>query len=123
MSYWIGTLPGPGGCTWVPVPLSYDGPYGYDYVLDVDFQGGTTVEEQRTGWYQQGGALCPAADAPAGAVVLRCEQPASLEYLAVVPDVRGAGVWVLSATTELGAAHSASDALTTLLSAVRVAYG
>jgi hypothetical protein len=60
MSYWTGTLPdGPSGCTWVPVPLSYDGPYTYAYELAVGYLAdGTTTEQLRTGFYENGPEIC-----------------------------------------------------------------
>ena len=80
-SYWTGTLPaGPSGCTWVPVPLSYDGPYDYAYLFDVGFVGdGTTVDQLRAVLVMGGGQTeypgntpCTSADVPGGAALIRC---------------------------------------------------
>lgn len=128
MSYWTGTLPmGPYGCTWATVPLSYDGPYTYPYLAGVGFLAdGTTTEQLRTGFYQQGGAICPGIDVPAagpGAVLVRCEQPDTVEYVLVVEDQRTKGVWTVSGTARAGAAHPAELVLTTAVDGVRAAHG
>jgi hypothetical protein len=128
MSYWTGTLPaGPYGCSWVPVPLSYDGPYTYAYQLNVGYLAdGTTTAQLRTGFYENGPETCPGLDVPAvapGAVLVRCQQPTDLEYSLVLPDSRRAGIWLLHATARAGAPHSAAEALDALVAAVRPVYG
>jgi hypothetical protein len=128
MSYWTGTLPmGPYGCTWATVPLSYDGPYTYPYLAGVGFVAdGTTTEELRTGFYQEGGAICPGVDVPdagPGAVLVRCEQPDSVEYVLAVEDQRIDGVWVLSGTSRTGAAYPAELVLASVVDGVQAAHG
>jgi hypothetical protein len=129
MSYWMGTLPdGPYGCYWVPVPLSYDGPYTYAYVLNVGYQAdGTTAEQLRTGFDENGPESCPGVDLPAvaaGAVLVRCQEPDQLEYTLVLPDSRRpGGIWLLHAGARTGAPHSAAEALDDLVAAVRPVYG
>jgi len=128
MSYWTGTLPqGPVGCTWVPVPLSYDGPYDYAYIASVGFLAdGTTTEQLRGGFYHHQGRVCPGIDAPAagaGAVLVRCEAEDGIEYTVAAPDTRTDGVWVLQAKAQDDAARPTSDVLTTLLDGVVAAYG
>jgi hypothetical protein len=129
MSYWTGTLPqGPYGCSWVPVPLSYDGPYSYAYNLNVGYQAdGTTTEQVRSGYHENGPDLCPGVDVPGvapGAVLVRCQQPTDLEYSLALPDTRRRdGVWLLHATARTGAPHSAPEALDDLITAVRAVYG
>ncbi len=132
-SYWTGTLPHPGGCTWVPVPLSYDGPYDYAYVFRVAFEGGTTVEQQR-GQYVMGGGQdefpgglpCPSADVPGGGALLRCGSPDDrfdVEWTLVLTDARGAGVWTLSAAARTVTGRTSAEALTVLVDAVETIYG
>ncbi|TFV87165.1 hypothetical protein [Blastococcus sp. CT_GayMR16] len=127
MSYWIGTLPGAGGCTWVPIPLQYGpDPYNYAYVLRVAYVAdGTTIESWRHQFYEHQGAICPDVDVPAvapGAVLLRCAND-NTSYTLALPDQRRDGVWFLSADTRSNAAHPASYALTTLVDGVAAAYG
>ena len=127
MSYWTGTLPnGPSGCNWATVPLSYDGPYDYAYVLSVGYLAdGTTTEDWRHHFYEHQGATCPDVDVPAvapGAVLVRCEDEAT-SYALVLPDQRRDGVWFLTADTRSFAAHPASYALTALIDGVVAAYG
>lgn len=129
MSYWVGTLPrGPYGCSWVPVPLSYDGPYTYAYQLNVGYLAdGTTTAQLRTGFYENGPETCPGVDVPAvapDAVLVRCQQPTDLEYSLVLPDSRRpGGVWLLHASARTGAPHSAAEALDALVGAVTAVYG
>jgi hypothetical protein len=124
MSYWTGTLPdGPYGCSWVPVPLSYDGPYTYAYQLDVGYLAdGTTTAQLRTGFHENGPETCPGVDVPAvapDAVLVRCQQPTDLEYSLALPDSRRpGGVWLLHASARTGAPHSAAEALDALVAAV-----
>lgn len=67
MSYWVGTLPNQGGCTWVPVPLDYDGPYHYAYTLTIAYEGdgSTTHSLRRASVEHTGTVVCPSADVPA----------------------------------------------------------
>jgi hypothetical protein len=134
MSYWTGTLPnGPRGCSWVPVPLSYDGPYDYGYLVDVGFLGdGTTVDDLRRQFFDrvpEDPTPCPLAEVPgpgAGGVLIRCggmDDRYDAQFVLAVPDARGAGVWVLAASAQLDEAHPSSYALTTLVDAVTRAYG
>jgi hypothetical protein len=129
MSYWTGTLPdGPYGCSWVPVPLSYDGPYTYAYQLNVGYLAdGTTTAQLRTGFYENGPETCPGVDVPAVApyaVLVRCQQPTDLEYSLALPDSRRpGGVWLLHASAPTGAPHSAAEALDALVAAVTAVYG
>lgn len=129
MSYWTGTLPrGPYGCSWVPVPLSYDGPYTYAYQLNVGYLAdGTTTAQLRTGFHENGPETCPGVDVPAvaaDAVLVRCQQPTDLEYSLVLPDSRRpGGVWLLHASARTGAPHSAAEALDALVAAVTAVYG
>jgi hypothetical protein len=127
MSYWTGTLPnGPGGCTWATVPLSYDGPYDYPYVLNVGYLAdGTTTEDWRHHFYEHQGAVCPDVDVPAvdpDAVLVRCEDD-GIGYVLVLPDARRPGVWFLQTHTRTDAAHPPSYALTELVDAVVAVYG
>jgi hypothetical protein len=127
MSYWTGTLPdGPVGCTWVPVPLSYDGPYHYAYLLTVGYLDDGTTAQSLT-FYENGPDSCPRVDVPAvgpGAVLVRCATSTDLTYGLVLEDARRpGGLWVLQADARTDAAHSAAEALDALVAAVRPAYG
>ncbi|MGY2066939.1 hypothetical protein [Blastococcus sp. SYSU DS0619] len=134
-SYWTGTLPaGPVGCTWVPVPLSYDGPYDYAYHVSVGFLGdGTTVEQLRNTFVMGGGQTqypgatpCPSADVPGGAALIRCagtDERYDAQWTLAVPDARGAGVWVLSATAQSSTGRSSAEVLTVLTDLVGENYG
>ena len=131
MSYWVGTLPGQGGCTWATVPLSYDGPYTYPYTVNVSFLAAGGDEPATTAWwrrhfYEAQGAFCPDADAPAvgeGAVLIACTaDPGDPSYLLLLPDARGTGLWMLSADARSTAAHPASYALSTLVSLAKSTY-
>ncbi len=132
-SYWTGTLPNPGGCTWVPVPLSYDGPHDYAYSFRVTFEGGTSVEHVRgqavMGGGQQdhpGGIPCPSADVPGGAALMRCgamDDRYDADWTLVLPDARGAGVWTLSAAAQTATGRSSAEALGVLVREVSAVYG
>jgi DNA-directed RNA polymerase specialized sigma24 family protein len=134
MGYWTGALPrGPVGCTWVPgpVPLSQGGPYDYAQVVSVGFVAGgdgTAVEELRTVLLPgagRGPVPCPAADVPGGGALISCAGPTGgyeAPLVLAVPDARGAGVWVLSATVEWGAERSTAEVLAVLVEAVRPLY-
>jgi DNA-directed RNA polymerase specialized sigma24 family protein len=135
MAYWTGALPrGPVGCTWVPgpVPLSQGGPYDYAQVVSVGFVAGAapaTIEELRTALLpgaDRGGTVpCPAAEVPGGGVLISCTGPTGgyeAPLVLAVPDTRGAGVWVLSATVEWGADRSTAEVLAVLAEAVRPLY-
>jgi hypothetical protein len=134
MSYWTGALPrGPVGCTWVPgpVPLSQGGPYDYAQVVSVGFVAGAapaTIEELRTLLLPGAGrgVPCPSADVPGGGALISCTGPTDgyeAPLVLAVPDARGAGVWVLSATVEWGADRSTAEVLAVLVGAVRPVYG
>jgi hypothetical protein len=133
MSYWSGVLPhGPSGCTWVPIPLEYESP-DYAYVLSIGFIGdGTTVDSlARSGFYNgvPGPNPLPCPRVPVGddGLVLRCGgDPASTDdhtWTLLVPDARGAGVWLLNASGRTDAAHPSSDAFVALVEAATGAYG
>ncbi len=133
MGYWTGALPrGPVGCTWVPgpVPLSQGGPYDYAQVVSVGFVAGdgTAVEELRTVLLPgagRGPVPCPAADVPGGGALISCTGPTGgyeAPLVLAVPDARGAGSWVLSATVEWGAERSTAEVLAVLVEAVRPFY-
>ena len=126
MSYWVGTLPGQGGCRWVPVPLKYGpDPYDYAYVLSVGFLGDGTTPDQVPS-YEHQGQLCPTVPVPAvdpRAVLTRCESPDGVGLMLTLPDGRGAGTWVLDAQARTDAAHSATEALAALVDGVVLAYG
>jgi DNA-directed RNA polymerase specialized sigma24 family protein len=134
MGYWTGSLPmGPRGCTWVPVP-AMDGAalYDYAYVLDIGFLGdGTTAADLgHSGSYvgRTRGIPVPCArlDLGAGGLLVRCEgsTPADdASWTMVVPDARGAGVWVLNAYARTDAALPSSDAFVALVGAAVGAYG
>jgi hypothetical protein len=127
MSYWTGTLPmGPNGCTWVPVPLSYDGPYDYAYLVAVGFLAdGSTTDRVSGSFYHHEGRLCPRIAAPAagdGAFLARCEEPEGVTYELVLPDARTPGVWVLGASARDDAQHPAADVLAAVLDGVGSAY-
>jgi hypothetical protein len=127
LSYWTGTLPnGPVGCTWVPTPLSYDGPYDYAYVLSVGYLAdGTTTEHWRSEFREHRGAVCPDTDVPAagpGAALVRCATDDGSGYTLLVPDTRRAGVWFLQADARDDAAQSASATLEALVAAAADAY-
>ncbi|MGY1741236.1 MULTISPECIES: hypothetical protein [unclassified Blastococcus] len=132
-SYWTGTLPYPGGCTWVPVPLRYDGPYDYAYVVRVAFEGGTTVDQQRGQFVMgggqdefPGGLPCPSTDVPGGGALLRCGSPDArydAEWTLVLPDARGGGVWTLAASAQTETGTSSAEALAVLVGEVSAIYG
>lgn len=129
MSYWVGTLPqGPYGCAWVPVPLSYDGPYTYAYQLNVGYVAdGTTAAQLRTGFYENGGETCPGVAVPAvgsDAVLVLCDEDTGTEFTLALRDARRPdGVWLLHASARPDAPHSAPEALDALIAAVRPNYG
>jgi hypothetical protein len=128
MSYWTGTLPGGpdgGGCTWATVPLSYDGPYHYPYLVSVGYASDGTVETWRHHFYEHQGKICPDVDVPAvpGAALVRCVNDEVTSYTLVLPDVRREGVWLLEADTRPNAQHPTSFVLTTLVDGVTAAYG
>jgi hypothetical protein len=126
MSYWVGTLPdGPMGCQWAPVPLSYDGPYDYPYLLGVGFLGGGTAPD-RVPSYEHQGRPCPTTAVPAvaaQAVLTRCETDTGVELELTLPDARGAGTWVLDAQARTDAGHPAEQALAALVQGAVDAYG
>ncbi|NYJ05680.1 hypothetical protein [Petropleomorpha daqingensis] len=121
MSYWIGTLPnGPMGCEWVPVPLSYDGPYDYAYLLSVGFLGDGTAPDGVAA-YEHQGQPCPTVPLPAvdpQAVLTRCDTGTGTELQLTLPDARGKGTWVLDAQARTEAPHTATEALKALVQGV-----
>ncbi|WP_249523589.1 hypothetical protein [Modestobacter marinus] len=128
MSYWVGTLPsGPVGCTWAPVPLQYD-TIEYPFTVSVGFLGdGTTPEELAGSAVSVAGDQptgCPQAVLPGGGVLYECwsTQGVTDVWLAV-PDVRGAGVWVVNGTARDDSPVSAVDAFTAVLDGVVRNYG
>jgi hypothetical protein len=135
MGYWTGALPrGALGCTWVPrpVPMSVGGPYDYAQVVSVGFVAdgdGTAIGELRTALLPGAGrgvVPCPAVDVPGGGALISCTGPAGgyeAPLVLAVPDARGAGVWVLSATVEEGAERSTAEVLAVLAGALRPVYG
>jgi hypothetical protein len=129
MSYWTGTLPGGrdgGGCTWATVPLSYDGPYHYPYLVSVSYASDGTVDTWRHHFYEHQGAICPDVDVPIaapGAALVRCVNDEVTSYVLVLSDVRRDGVWLLEADTRPNAQHPTSFVLTTLVDGVTAAYG
>ncbi len=135
MEYWTGALPrGPVGCTWVPgpVPLSQGGPYDYAQVVSVGFVGdpdGTAVERLRTVLLPDAARRehpCLGAGLSSGGALIGCSDPTGsyeTPLVLAVPDARGAGVWVLSATVAWGADRSAAEVLSVLVEAVRPVYG
>lgn len=127
MSYWIGTLPGQGGCDWAPVPLTDDDAARYPYVFTVAYVAdGTTIASRRRSFVEHGGARCPDVDASAaapGAALVRCVNTGP-SYSLLLPDTRRRdGVWILTAEARANANHPASFALTALLDATRAAFG
>jgi DNA-directed RNA polymerase specialized sigma24 family protein len=135
MGYWTGALPrGALGCTWVPVPvpMSVGGPYDYAQVVSVGFVAdgdGSAIEELRTVLLPGAGrgvVPCPAVDVPGGGALISCTGPAGgyeAPLVLAVPDARGAGVWVLSATVQWGAERSTAEVLAVLAGALRPVYG
>jgi hypothetical protein len=134
-SYWTGTLPqGPSGCTWVPVPLSYDGPYDYAYLFDVGFVGdGRTVDDLRRTSFVMGGAQdeypgatpCPWIEVPGGGALIRCAGGGQYDaaWTLVLPDARGAGVWTVSASAQPETGTTSAEALTVLVDSLAAVYG
>jgi hypothetical protein len=105
MSYWTGTLPGP-GCTWVETPLSAQN-NDYDYLIGVGFLADGTTRDSFRGYREgpgQGIHACPSTDLPAvseGALLLRCDSSSWTTYTLVVPDTRlDGGLWVLTAQSK-----------------------
>ena len=128
MSYWTGTLPGPGGCTWVPVPLKYGpDPYDYAYLASVGFLAdGTTTEQLSGGFFHHQGRICPSVAVPSageGAYLVRCEELGGVSYAVLTRDARTDGIWVLMATARADASHPAVDVLRPVLDGVVRAYG
>ncbi len=135
IGYWTGALPrGPVGCTWVPspAPLSEGGPYDYAYVLSVGFVedgDGTSIERLRSAFAPGGprsGTPCPALEVPGGGELIGCPEDDGRDdahLVLAVPDVRGEGVWVLSARVQPHTGRSSAEALAVLVEAVRPAYG
>ncbi len=135
MTYRAGSLPrGPVGCAWVPGPrpLSEGGPYDDAQVVGVGFvadEDGTAIERLRTEVLPAAvrrDTPCLAADVPGGGALIGCTGPggsSGTPLVLAVPDARGAGVWVLSATAEHGAGRSAAEVLAVLVEALRPVYG
>jgi hypothetical protein len=119
MSYWTGTLPGPGGCAWVETPLDYDTP-DYDYVVNVGF-----LADGSTDWFPIGS--CARRDVPSvadDAVLARCTWQGMTTYVLAVPDTRlTQGLWVLQVQTKAGAAVPASEVVPALVDGVVAAFG
>jgi hypothetical protein len=128
MSYWTGTLPsGPVGCTWAPVPLQYD-TIAYPFTVSVGFLGDGTTPEQLAGSAVSVAGdqptSCPRADLPGGGVLYGCWSTHGVTDLwLAVPDVRGAGVWVVNGTADDDSPVAAADAFTAVLDGVVRAYG
>jgi DNA-directed RNA polymerase specialized sigma24 family protein len=129
ITYWVGTLPGAGGCTWVPEPVQFGpDPHEYAYVLGVGFAGGgATVEDQAAGVVngRPDRGPCPRAEVPGGGLLLRCGGVTATNdtWMLLLPDARGAGVWILSASARTAAAHPLSEAFVALVEATAGAYG
>ena len=127
VSYWTGTLPnGPGGCTWAPTPLQYE-TTDYPFVVTVGFLAdGTTPQDHARrafDWVPQGDPTpCPHTDA-AGGVLIRCASGEQAGFALVVPDLRGAGTWVLAVNADRQGAVTAGEALLALVDGVTRAYG
>lgn len=126
-TYTYGTLPGPGGCTWTPVPWVPEADPTLRYFEGIAFTPGADVHSTETHTnYQAAGTACPEVAAPAvgeGAFVVRCQDPSDLTYELVLPDAAGRGVWSLS--TYAGHAQTAHDApggLLALLTVAQAAY-
>jgi hypothetical protein len=128
MSYWTGTLPGPGGCTWATVPL-YVGPNApnYPYLTNVDFQAdGTTTEQLSEHLYRHQGRLCPGVAVPAagaGAYLVRCEELDGITYTVITRDTRTAGIWSLSGSARSDAGRPATDVLRPVIEGAVAAFG
>jgi hypothetical protein len=129
MSYWVGTLPGPTGCSYATVPLqSGPDPYTYAYQLRVSFSAdGSTPTSLRDHYFQLQGQVCPSVDAPSvgsGAVLVGCtEEPGFPGYVLLLPDARGAGTWAVEVDTRSNAAHTTEEALAVFLDALAGVYG
>jgi hypothetical protein len=128
MSYWTGTLPGPGGCTWATVPL-YAGPNApnYPYLANVNFQAdGTTTEQLSRHFYHHEGRLCPSVAVPAagdGAYLVRCEELDGITYTVITRDTRTAGIWSLSGSARSDAGRPATDVLRPVIEGAVAAFG
>jgi hypothetical protein len=118
MSYWTGTLPGPGGCMWAETPLDYDRP-DYEYVVSVGF----VVDG--SDWLPIGS--CARLDVPAvadGAAMARCEWQGITVYALAVPDTRLAdGRWILQVQTQADVPVPASAVVPVLIDGVVAAFG
>jgi hypothetical protein len=133
VDYWTGKLPdGPRGCTWVAAPRTPRTElYDYAYVLDIGFLGdGTTAEDLgHSGSYvgRTRGIPVPCARLEAaGGLLVRCEGSTSADdasWTLVLPDGRGAGVWVLNAYARSDASLPSSDAFVALVGAAIGVYG
>jgi hypothetical protein len=113
------------GCEWVPVPLSYDGPYDYAYLLSVGFLGDGTAPDGVPS-YEHQGALCPTVAVPAvdpQAVLTRCDTGTGVDLQLTLPDARGKGTWVLYAQARTDAPHTATEAMLALVHGVEQNYG
>lgn len=128
MSYWVGTLPGPGGCTWATVPL-YVGPNApnYPYLANVDFADDGSTTEQASGHrYHHQGRLCPSVAVPAagkGAYLVRCEELDGITYTVFTRDTRTDGIWSLGGSARSDAAHPAIDVFRTVVDGAVAAFG
>lgn len=128
MSYWVGTLPGPTGCSWATVPLQAGGAaYTYAYTSSVAFDAdGSTPQSLRGQRYQLQGEVCPSVDAPsvaAGAVLVGCTADASSPgYVLLLPDVRTAGTWAIEVSTRPNAQHTTAQALRAFVDALAGVY-
>jgi hypothetical protein len=133
-SYWQGTLPqGPIGCTWVPTPLKAgpEAPH-YPYLLSIGFLGdGTTVGSLARSSYLDGlpkghPVPCPRMPIAGGGLLLRCDGSSAsddYEWTLLLPDHRGAGLWVATTGGRTDAARPSSDAFVALVQATAGAYG
>jgi hypothetical protein len=117
----------------VPAPLKY-GPEApdYPYVLSIGFLGdGTTVEGLARSSYLDGlpeghPAPCPRIPVAGGGLLLRCDGSSASDdhqWTLLLPDHRGAGVWVVTVGGRTDAAHPSSDAFVALVQAAAGAYG
>jgi hypothetical protein len=128
MSYWVGTLPGPTGCSYATTPLQAGGdPYTYAYTLRVSFTAdGSTPQSLRTQQFQLQGQVCPSVDAPSvapGAVLVGCTAAADFPgYVLLLPDRRTTGTWSIQVNTRPNAEHTTEEALRVFVEALAGVY-
>ncbi|RBY87509.1 hypothetical protein [Blastococcus sp. TF02A-26] len=118
---------GPVGCTWFPVPRPGEGMD--DYVFSVVLlRDGTTVDGLQADYAMtaSGPAPCWTSTGDDGTLLVRCpgmDERFGPQLTVAVPDTRGAGLWVLSATAQLDTGRPSVEAMAVLVEGLRATFG